>query len=179
MLTAENTVLVLVDVQEKLLPLIHDHAGLLENTIRLVKGMKALGVPVVWTEHYPKGLGPTAKALSELLAGQKPIEKVTFSCCATDEFNRAITAHRRGRVVIAGIESHICICQTASDLLRTGYAVEVVTDAVGSRTESNRSVGIERIRDAGGGLTSVECCLFEILGKAGTSAFREVYSIIK
>ncbi len=179
MLTTENAVLLVVDVQEKLLPLIDGHAKLLDNIVRLTRGMKALGVPIVWTEHYPKGLGPTVQAVSCLLAGSKPVEKVTFSCCSTEAFNTELASHRRSRAVICGIESHICVYQTAAELLARGMAVDVAVDAVGSRTEYNRLLGIEKIRDLGGDVTSVECSLFEILRVAGTPSFREIYSIIK
>ena len=178
MLARETTALVLIDVQDKLLRAIHNRDELVESCSRLVRGMVALGVPVVWTEQYPAGLGPTAAPVAELLVGE-PIVKTSFSCCGDAAFAEAIERQGRRQLVLAGIESHVCVWQTASDLLAAGHEVHLCADAVSSRTPANRQIGIDRARMAGAAVTSVEMALFELLGAAQGDAFKQILRIVK
>ena len=178
MLKPENTMLVLVDVQVKLIRAIHDAEGLLRSAVRLVRGAKVLGVPILWTEQNPAGLGPTVGELAGLLDGQ-PLIKLSFSCCGEEAFMEALRSLARRDVLLAGIEAHVCVYQTAVDLLGAGYRVQVVSDAVGSRTPSNRAVGLERMTALGALITSVETALFELLGRAEGERFKEILSIVK
>jgi len=178
MLQPDNTVLALVDVQGKLLPAIHEHEALVENTRRLVAGLNALGVPIVFTEQNPAGLGPTVPPVAELLAGE-PITKMTFSCCGEPGFLEAIESTGRNQLLLAGIEAHVCVCQTALGLLDRGYEVFVVADAIGSRAASNKAVALDRMTAAGTTMVSVEMALFELLETADRPAFREILRIVK
>lgn len=179
MLTIENTVLVVVDVQGKLAGLMYRKEGLFENLSRLIKGAGLLQIPIVLTEQYPKGLGPTAPELVELMPGVKPIEKITFSCCGNNEFLQTIKALGRKQLLLTGIETHICVYQTAIDLLNAGFEVQIVTDAVSSRKLSNKRIGLERIKMAGAIPTSTEMALFELLRIAEGEKFKEISKIVK
>jgi len=178
MLERDSTVLVLVDYQERLLPAIDRRADILEAAVKLTRGAQALGVPIVHTEQYPRGLGPTAPELAELLTAE-PIEKLSFGCCGEPAFLDALAALGRKQAVLAGIEAHVCVYQTAVGLLDAGYDVHVVTDAVSSRTQENRAIGLQKMRDAGAGVTSVETALFELLRVAGGPEFKAVIQIVK
>lgn len=178
-LTTENSVLALVDVQGKLAQLMHNKEALFRNLQILVKGCQALGVPVLWLEQYPAGLGPTIPELAALLAGQKAMAKMSFSGCGCAEFMQGLQATGRRQVIVAGIETHVCVYQTALDLLGAGYQVEVPADAVSSRAAENRQIGLDRIRAAGGGITCVETILFELLRTAESPKFREVAKLLK
>ncbi len=179
MLTTNSTVLVLVDVQGKLAQLMDGKEALFQNLRKLVQGVQVLGVPIVWLEQNPAGLGPTIPELAELLHGQQPIAKVSFSCCGDGGFMTALRATGRKQVLLAGIEAHVCIYQTAADLLKLGYEVEVVADGVSSRTTANRGLALQKIQQLGARLTSVEMALFELLGKADGPAFKAMLKIVK
>ncbi|NTW48220.1 MAG: hydrolase [Chlorobiales bacterium] len=179
MLTIENTALVVVDVQGKLAGLMYRKEDLFENLNRLIKGAQILQIPIILTEQYPKGLGPTASELSELMPEVKPIEKITFSCCGNDAFSQAIKALGRRQLLLTGIETHICVYQTAIDLLSSGFEVQVVTDAVSSRKRSNKRIGLERMKMAGAIPTSTEMALFELLRVAEGEKFREISKLVK
>jgi len=179
MLNLKDTCLLIVDVQGTLARLVHDKERLFDNLQRLVKGMQALEVPILWVEQNPAGLGPTIPEVAYLLRGIEPIAKMTFSCCRCEAFVQALERLDRRQVVIAGIETHICVYQTAAGLVDMGYTVEVAADAVSSRTPENRAIGLQKMRDAGVCLTSVETALFELLGKAEGDAFKAVLRIVK
>ncbi|MFO7871542.1 MAG: hydrolase [Kiritimatiellia bacterium] len=179
MLERKSTVLAVVDVQGKLAESMHDKESLFNNLRKLIQGIHVLGVPVLWTEQNPEGLGPTVPDIAELLADLNPIPKTSFSSWRNGQFARALGDLKRSNVLLAGIETHICIYQTAVDLLREGYTVETVADAVSSRTPRNREIGLLKIRDAGIALTSVETALFELLGTAKTSEFKDILRIVK
>lgn len=179
MLQKDQTVFVLVDVQGKLAKIMQESEALHESIGKLIKGLQVLDVPVIWLEQYPEGLGPTSEELSALLEGQEPIAKMTFSAAGNDEFNRQLQATGRKQVLIAGIETHICVYMTASDLVKEGYEVEVVQDAVSSRTEANKKIGLEKMKGLGVSVTCVETALYELLGEAGTDEFKKVLKIIK
>jgi nicotinamidase-related amidase len=179
MLQTGSSVFVLVDVQGRLAEAMHGKEALFENLRRAVAGARALGVPILWTEQSPEKIGPTIPQLAELLAGEKPIPKTSFSCCGEKAFMDRLLSSGRRQVILAGIEAHVCVYQTAADLTEAGYEVEVVSDAVSSRTEANRLLGLERIRACGARVTGVEMFLFELMRTAAHPAFREILKIVR
>ena len=179
MFTIDNTAFVLIDVQGKLATLMHEKDALFDNLVRLTRGILALKIPILWTEQIPEKLGPTIPELTALLSGVEPLPKSSFSCCGDPAFNDRLKALDRGQVLLAGIESHVCVYQTAAHLRERGYEVQVAADAVSSRTRSNRRIGLERMRAAGAELTSVESALFELMQDAKHPAFREVVAAVK
>jgi nicotinamidase-related amidase len=179
MLTTNNTALVLVDVQGKLARLMDGKEALFQNLRKLVQGAHVLQLPILWLEQNPAGLGPTIPELAELLQGETPIPKLSFSGCGAEGFLVKLRATGRRQVLVAGIEAHVCVYQTAADLLKLGYEVEVVADAVSSRSVENKRIALEKIQRLGARLTSVEMALFEMLGKAEGPAFKEMLQIVK
>lgn len=179
MLRIDDTFFVLIDVQDKLARAMHDRERLLDNCRRALACMQALGVPVVWSEQVPEKLGPTLPELAALLPGATPIRKHTFSCCGEAAFNAAVEALKRSRAIVAGIEAHVCVYQTAADLFARGYHVELLADAVSSRTPGNRTIGLDRARSAGCSVSSVETAVFELLRTSEHPAFRDVSRILK
>jgi nicotinamidase-related amidase len=172
-LTRDDAVVVVVDVQEGFRPAVLDFEETTANVAKLVEGANALGVPVFASEQYPKGLGRTVPEVARHLNGVEPVEKIAFS--AAD----AIELGPRNQAIVCGIESHICVWQTARGLIDRDIEVHVARDAVTSRTAENRALGIELIERAGGAPTSVETALFELLGAAGTDEFKIVQKIVK
>ena len=179
MLEASDTALALIDVQGKLATLMHEKEKLYRNLRILVQGAAALKLPILWLEQYPEGLGPTIPEVAELLEGRQPLAKTCFSAFGQPEFARRLEESGRKQVLLAGIETHICVYQTARDLRGSGYEVEVVEDAVSSRTPANKRVGLEKMRASGAGVTSVETALFELLREAGNPGFREIARLVK
>lgn len=179
MLTIDDTALVLVDVQGKLARIMHDSEELLGNIAKLVEGANVLGIPIIWLEQYPKGLGPTAEVLQEHLTEYEPIAKMSFSGQGNEAFKAQLTELNRKNVLVAGIESHICVYQTVRDLLAASYHVEVVVDCVSSRTKQNSDIGLHKMNALGAKQTSVEMALFELLATAEHPNFREISKIIK
>lgn len=179
MLMLDNALLVIVDVQGKLAHTMYEKEALFHNLQKLIAGAQVLEIPVLWVEQNPKGLGPTIAEVAQLLPDLEPIAKLSFSCCGSDRFMRALKAAKRKQVLVAGIETHVCVYQTALDLLDLGYKVEVVADAVSSRTAQNRRIGLEKIREAGASLTSTETALFELLRVAEGLKFKEILKIVR
>jgi len=179
MFTIENTLLVIVDVQGKLANMMHEKEQLFENLQRIIKGVQVLDLPILWLEQYPQGLGPSIPEIVDLLSGQVPIEKTCFSGYMNENFVEALKATGRNDVLLVGIETHVCIYQTAIDLLSQGYGVEVVVDAVSSRTAENKEIGLQKMQDAGAGLTCVEMALFELLQVAEGEKFKAINRIVK
>ena len=175
MLSRDNAVVVVVDVQEGFRPVVKDFEETATACGRLVQGANALGVPVVASEQYPKGLGATVPEVAGHLSGVAPVEKTCFAATEADGFDLG----GRKQAIVCGIESHICVWQTAQGLIDQGVEVHVARDAVSSRTEDNRALGVELIERAGGSPTSVETALFELLGAAGSDEFKQVQRIIK
>src|SRR4030042_193263 len=170
MLKIENASLLIVDIQGNLANSMYGKKLLFKNVQKLIKGIQVLGIPILWTEQNPQGLGPTIPEIADLLSNIQPISKMTFSCCQNDRFVQTLKALNRKQILIAGIETHVCIYQTSSDLVDLGYEVQVVTDAVSSRNIENKEIGLRKMRDCGVSLTSVETALFELLkaGEGGT-----------
>lgn len=169
----------MVDVQERLAAVMDQREKVLDNCRRLIEGAKILDVPIAVTEQYPKGLGPTEEELRGALLSYEPFEKLTFSCCGEPSFTSALDDLGRRTIVLAGMETHVCVLQTALDLLRGGHVVHLVRDAVCSREKVNWITGIELMRDAGAVITSTETVLFQLLGRAGTEEFKAISKLVK
>ncbi|MCP4375313.1 MAG: hydrolase [bacterium] len=178
MLETDNAVLLVIDIQGKLASLMHEKEHLYDNTVRMLRAAEALGIEVICTEQHPDGLGPTVVEVAEHVHVQ-PIPKFAFSCCGEPAFEAALKATERKQVIIAGIETHICVYQTAMDLLAGGYEVYVLTDAVSSRTQANYQLGLQRMKDAGAVMTGVEMAIFEMLKVAKGDKFKQIVQIIK
>lgn len=179
LLSKENTALIIVDVQEKLLPYVADKEEVTENLRMLIKFAYIMGIPVVLTEHYPKGLGRTVPQIKEVLKQYEPIEKVIFSCFGSSAFKSRLRELGVKRLMLSGIESHICIEQTALDALDAGYEVHVIADAISSRTPRNLEIGIEKTRQFGAVISSTEMAMYEIMERADTKEFKEVLKLVK
>jgi nicotinamidase-related amidase len=171
--------LAVIDVQEAFRPAVRDFDRVAHNTAVLVQGARALELPVLVTEQYPSGLGRTVPEVADHLAGVEPLEKVCFSAVEAGGFHAALAEGERDQVLLCGIESHVCVNQTAEDLLADGFEVHVAGDAVTSRTEENRDLGLHKMERAGAVLTSVETALFELLRAAGTPEFKQVQRLIR
>jgi nicotinamidase-related amidase len=179
MLRIQNAILLVVDVQERLVTVMENKIDFLRNLTHVIKGAQILGLPILWSEQAPEKIGKTLPEIADLLKNQTPIKKTTFSCLANDEFLKAFKKHKRKQVLIAGIEAHVCVYQTAQDLVTAGYEVQVIADAVSSRKIRNRDLGFDRIKTIGGSLTSVEMALCELLGEAKGEKFKQVLDLIK
>ena len=176
---ADAAAVVLVDVQEKFMPVIHGAEQLVANCKVLLQGAKLLQVPVIATEQYPQGLGPIIPELQELLGDVPRYEKVCFSCVDAEAFLERIEEIGCDQVLLCGVETHVCVLQTALDLLDQGCQVHVATDAVGSRNPEHHRIALERMQREGVTLTCVESALFEMLGAAGTEAFKAISRLVK
>ena len=174
-LDRDRAALVVVDVQEAFRPAVVDFERVAGEVSKLIQGAKILGVPVVASEQYPKGLGKTVPEVAEQLGDVEPIEKVCFSAAEADNFD----LYGREQALVCGIESHVCVSQTAHDLLDRGVEVHVAEDAVSSRTRENRDVGLHKMERSGAVITSVETALFELVGVAGTDEFKAVQGLVK
>jgi len=178
MLKKENTVLIFIDVQGRLAEVVDGSESLFRTLRRLLEGMYVLDIPVVVTEQTPDNLGKTRGEFRPLLTNL-PITKSTFSCCGERVFSEALEKINRRQVILCGIETHVCIYQTAMDLLAAGYEVQVVTDAVSSRDPANKALALRRMEAEGVKLTGTEMLLFELLGDAKSQQFKCILQIIK
>jgi nicotinamidase-related amidase len=180
MLTIAETILVCIDIQDGLAKAMFDRTKLVANTRKLIAGANVLNIPILWTEQNPGRLGATVPEIAEIMpAGAHPVSKMSFSCCGSDEFIRVMKACQRPALVLAGIETHICVLQTALELAGMGFQVHVAADCVCSRTPENNAIGIERMRSMGVHITSVETALFELLRTAAVPQFKDIAKIIK
>ena len=179
MLDIKECFLVVVDVQGKLAQLMYDKDVLFKNIQILTKAAKILNIPIIWCQQCPEALGPTVPEISELLPDIKPINKAAFSCCGNKEFNFRLNELSRKQVLLCGIETHVCIYQTAVDLLGKGFSVDVIADAVSSRTLENKKIALKRISAEGAKISSVEMVLFELLKTAEHQNFKEITKLIK
>ena len=177
LMTPQDTVLLVVDVQAKLMPLIAGEKRILWNLRRLLDGAEAVGLGVLATEQYPQGLGPTVPELAERL-GTIPA-KSTFSCGGCEGFAAALLASGANKVLVAGIEAHVCVQQTVLDLLASGYRVFVPVDAVGSRYAVDYETGLKRMESAGATLTTTESALFEWCQVSGTPTFKKISGLVR
>lgn len=174
-------VLVIVDVQERLFAAMDPQrrGDVLGNVTILAAAARRLAVPVLLTEQYPKGLGRTVPELRAVLPGVAPIEKTSFSCCGAPGFTEQLRRLDPDRVILAGMESHVCVLLTALGLLEAGLHVSVVADAVCSRRATNLELGIAQARQAGALITSTETVVFQLLGSADHEAFREISKLLR
>ena len=178
MLKKENSILIFVDVQGRLSELVDDSEALFNNLHRLLQGMDALDVPVIVTEQIPEKLGPTREEFQKFIK-EPVIAKSSFGCCGEPEFFQTLEKTGRKQVILCGIETHVCIYQTALQLLATGHKVTVVTDAVSSRDPANKTLALRRMENEGVKLAGTEMLLFELLGDAKDPAFKSILQIVK
>ena len=176
---AQDCVFVQVDVQERLFPHIQNNEELEKNLITLVKGLKLHEIPFIINEQYKKGIGETIPSLKELVEEYPHFEKTTFSCCGNEDGLAAIKATGKKNVILAGIETHVCVLQTALDLLENGLQPVLVTDCVNSRKESDKQMAITRLVQAGVIPTTYESLLFELTVNAKHPVFKEISKLVK
>lgn len=180
-LDRQHTALLVVDVQERLFGAMdpEQREEMVRNLKILAAGARRLALPVVVTEQYPKGLGHTLSELRDAVGPVEPVSKVAFSCCAVEGFTRALRAREIRAVVVAGLETHVCVLMTALDLMAEGFAVHVPADATVSRSRQNRDAGLTLLRTEGAIVTTTETVLFQLLGRADTDDFRALAPLLK
>ena len=178
-LSQSATGLVVIDVQEKFQHAVPDFDTVVRGVTKLAKGFGYLGLPIFVTEQYPKGLGRTAVEVANAARASDPLEKTCFSCAGAPMFMQRLEQANIRTVVVCGIETHVCVNQTVHDLLAHGYPVHVAYDAVASRTRENRDIALRKMEISGAIPTSIEMCLFELLGDARREEFRDVQALIK
>lgn len=175
----ENTGLLVIDVQEKLMEVMGQKQRFIDNITRLLHLSKIFHLPVILTEQYRKWLGPTLPEIVETLPSYDPINKMHFNCCDVDDFNDRLESGNFKNIIVTGVESHICVFQTCVSILEKGYNVHVPQDAVDSRTDENWRVGLKLMEKAGAIITSTETVIYQILKKAGTKEFKRMLKIIR
>ncbi|MDE8602755.1 hydrolase [Marinomonas sp. RSW2] len=179
MLRKEKTGLVVIDVQGKLATIVHDSELFIANLVKLINAAKLLGLPILWLEQNPEKLGATVPELRAVLDLVKPMSKHSFSACGEPVFVDAIKKSKVNTWLLCGIEAHICVYQTALDLLDSGYMVELVSDCVSSRSLGNKTVALEKLTRKGAEVTSLEMCLFELIKDCRADEFKAALSFIK
>lgn len=179
-LRVEDCLLAVIDIQEKLLPRIHEKDRVVKNSQLLIRLANIVGLPVIVSTQYAQGLGPTVPAILSLLPETRPVDKLEFGCFGNGDFCSAISLLAgRNTLLLCGIETHICVLQTALGALNQGLHVHVAADAVGSRAELNWELGLERMRDAGCVISSAETMIYELLVRSGSPAFKEMLQYLK
>jgi len=178
-LTPSECVLVIVDVQERLAKVMERRSQVVKALAVLIEAARLHQIPVILTQQYTKGLGPTVEEVACRLEGVEPVEKISFSCCLEEPFMKTLDGLGRRKVILTGMETHVCVLQTALDLLDSGCTVHVPWDAVCSRDDGNRDFGLRFMERAGAILTSAETVAFQLLQKAGTPEFKAVSSLLK
>ena len=178
-LNKDASALVVVDIQEKLVPAMKMRQQVYDNCGHLIELAKLINIPIVLTEQYPKGLGPTVPEIKDVLPDYAPLEKVTFDCCKGEGFLDKIASLQKTHIILTGMETHICVLQTCLSLLKKGYFVHLVSDAVCSRKKGDFRTAVETMRNAGAVITCTETALFQLLEKAGTPEFKAVSKRIK
>ncbi|HAM53200.1 MAG TPA: hydrolase [Nitrospiraceae bacterium] len=178
-LKRDTVVLVVVDIQERLAVVMGQRHKVVAHTLHLIEAAKLLRIPIIVTEQYPKGLGRTVSEIRDALPSIEPIEKIVFGCCAEPSFQSTLASFGTKKVIVCGMETHVCVLQTCLGLLLNSYFVHVVADAVCSRTKESHKTGIEFMRDAGAVITGTETVLFQLLEKAGTEEFKAISKRIK
>ena len=180
-LEAEQCALVVIDIQEKLLPPIFQKEALIRNAQLLIRAAGILKIPALVSTQYAKGLGPTVPEIASLLAGTEAVDKTLFSCFGSNIFCSMLKRlpGQRNTLLLCGMESHICVAQTALAALREGYLVHVSSDAVSSRTEWNWKIGLDRMRAAGAVISSTEMMIYELMRASSSAAFKELLPFLK
>ena len=179
MLNREESILVVIDVQGNLAQQMHKKEMLFDSLAKMIRGARVLDIPIIWVEQNPKGLGETISSIASLLVDSPKVSKSTFSCVGDEEFLKLLEKTSKTQVILVGIEAHVCVYQTALDLLSNAYQVTVVTDAISSRTKENKLLALENLRAAGARMSSVEMALFEMLKKAEGPEFKKIIKIVK
>jgi nicotinamidase-related amidase len=174
----ENSVGLVIDIQERLFPLIYEHEQLAKNTGILIRGLKSIGIPLIFTQQYTKGLGESIQPVRELMDSEH-IEKIAFSCCDDTGFSAALATLNKKYVIISGIETHVCVLQTAIDLIDLGYVPVIIEDCVSSRRLNDKQVAIARMKEEGAVISTYESILFELLKYSGTPEFKEISKLVK
>lgn len=175
----EHTAGLIIDIQERLFPFIHENEIMARNAGILISGLQALSVPVLVTQQYTKGLGPTIAPLAELFPSTDPMEKMAFSCCDDQAFMAVLDKLGKRFVIISGIEAHVCVLQTTIDLLEKNYVPVVIEDCVSSRRPGDKQAAIIRMRNEGAIISTYESVLFELLRWSGTDDFRAISKLVK
>jgi len=178
-LQREKTALLIIDIQEKIFQVMLNPEIMIQNTIKLIEGFKVLGSPIFVTEQYPKGLGETENRIKESLKDTVPIQKLSFSCSGAGDLFEILKYKNIKQVAVAGIELHVCVQQTALDLLVGGFQVSLAADACSSRKEKDYNIALARMRTAGVIVTTTEAILFELLNVCGTEEFEKISKIVK
>lgn len=180
LLRPDRALILAVDLQEKLLPAIEGADRVVRNAGLVLRLGGILGIPVIVTTQYRKGLGDVVPEVRAVAPAAEPLDKVSFGCFLDPGFVAALAAHPgRDQIVVAGVESHICVAQTVLGALEKGYEAHVLSDAVGSRTEANRQVGLNRMERAGALVSSAEMCVYELLGRSDGAAFKQMLPFLK
>jgi len=179
LLKPEKTALLIIDIQERILPVINNHQLIVDNTLKLIKGFKVLGLPIYFTEQYPKGLGPTTNSIAEELGDLKPFDKMSFSCSGAGDLFEEFKKKNLSQIVISGIEAHVCVQQTVLDLVENNFQVNLAADAVSSRKEKDYQTAVDRMRNHGAEISTTESILFELLNVCGTPQFKEISKLVK
>lgn len=176
----EEVVLVAIDFQERLMPAMKNSQEIEEKMVKLSQGFVVLGLPILTTQQYTKGLGETLASIKGAMGGNfKPIEKTSFSAMGEPEFVKALEATGRKTIVLTGVEAHVCVQQTALDLIEAGYHVFLVNDVISSRDNTDKKYAQRRISEAGGIGTTYEAVLFELVGGAREDGFKQISAIVK
>jgi nicotinamidase-related amidase len=178
-LRREKSALLVIDIQERILPVIFEFERVVQNSIKLIKGFKTLGLPVYFTEQYPKGLGPTSSALKEALEDSKAVEKMSFSCSGAPGLFEELKQKKIDQIVLCGVESHVCVMQTALDLIANDFQVHIASDAVSSRRQFDYNLALQRMNSNGAEITLTESILFELLEICGTDQFKAISKLVK
>lgn len=179
MLTTENTLTLVIDFQDRMMPSINEHKELSRKSAVFIEGCRILGVPVLTTQQYTKGLGETIPELKAALGEFEPIEKMSFSCFGCDEFEEKLGKAGKKNIFITGVESHICVQQTVLHLLENSYRVYVLADCVGSRLENDKYYALRRMEKAGAIVTTAESALFEMMVRADHPKRKEISNLVK
>jgi len=178
-LDKSDTILLIIDIQERIALVMKEKDKIVKNTQHLIELAKMINIPLVVTEQYPKGLGRTVSELQSSIPGYKPIEKTTFDCCGEPSFLSEIKKFGKKKIIVTGMETHVCVLQTTTSLLQAGFVTHVVQDAICSRTRENWQTGLAFMHDAGAVVTCTETVLFQLLRVAGTEEFKKISQRIK
>ena len=179
MLNKNSAVLVIVDVQGKLATLMHEKDAFFDKVVKTIKCCQVMEIPIIWNEQLPDKLGSTIDDIKEALPDMNPLEKETFSCCGNSDFITALKETGKDQVLLVGMETHVCVYQTAIDLLDKDFDVHLLADAVSSRTIENKNIALETMKQNGVNITSLEMAVFEMLQVAKGDQFKQVIKIIK
>ncbi len=177
--TRENSAVLLIDYQERFVNVVFDHENTLRNIKLLINGANIYSLPVYVSEQVPEKLGPTIKELKTITENAKYFSKQTMSCCGKSDFVDELKNRGIGKIAICGIEAHVCVSQTAHDLLNNGFQVHIAVDAITARSEFNKNIAVEKMRDSGVIISSAETVLFEMAYSAGSEEFKKLQGLFK